>query len=604
MPTCPNCGTLNRAGARFCYECATPLIQAVEQRPSPSADDQAWLAATLTAELSSSPSAANTIELPALPLSKNAAQPVDKGVAMEQTQPLSSSQPAPLFAGRYELIGQQGDQVEVLDRQPWRRCWSCDATTNEPGEMFCTQCGASLDGRRYHGQLITGEPAGLALVPSITDPAALEILPPIWDHVQDGDALLTLAVDTGRTPLSPPLEELDALFVGRGLAQLLHVLHTAGLALGPLNASDVELTATRAPKLRNLPGLRRVGPEDTDAIEDDLQALSKLLEGLTSTPRKTKRLDEDQIASATADAEEDSGLADLLREVRTGAVSDAHALAERLDSLIADQTRPAPMWVRIGAASHEGMVRELDEDSLFLTELRMVRKAQGQSWGLYIVADGMGGHSAGEVASDLAIRGAYAVVQDAYLAPTIDGDIPDEEARLKEVVKQAVLKANEYVLREAQSRGNDMGTTITMALVAGDRAVIGNVGDSRTYLYRDGQLRRVSKDHSLVMRLVELGQITEDEIYSHPQRNAVLRSLGDKAEITVDVFTERLKPGDALFLCSDGQWEMTRDPQMAELIKAHDDPQEACDALIDAANANGGEDNVTALLVKFEKYGE
>ena len=106
------------------------------------------------------------------------------------------------------------------------------------------------------------------------------------------------------------------------------------------------------------------------------------------------------------------------------------------------------------------------------------------------------------------------------------------------------------------------------------------------------------------MRLVDIGQITEDDIYTHPQRNAVLRSLGDKPDLEVDLFSERLRPGDALFLCSDGQWEMTHDPQMAELISQHDDPQAACDALIVAANKAGGEDNITAVLVRFEKYGE
>jgi protein phosphatase len=171
-------------------------------------------------------------------------------------------------------------------------------------------------------------------------------------------------------------------------------------------------------------------------------------------------------------------------------------------------------------------------------------------------------------------------------------------------VRRAILQGNQYVINEAHARGNDMGTTLTMALVAGDRAVIGNVGDSRTYMYRDGSLRRISKDHSLVMRLVDLGQITEDDIYTHPQRNAVLRSLGDKPDVEVDVFTLRLKPGDALLLCSDGQWEMTHDPEMAEIIKANSDPQAACAALIAAANAAGGDDNITSVLAKFEKYGE
>jgi serine/threonine protein phosphatase PrpC len=513
---------------------------------------------------------------------------------MDQTQPLTP--PPALFAGRYELVAQDDDQVEAIDRQPWLRCWSCGATTNEAGELFCTNCGAALDGRRYHGQLNVGENRGLALVTTVVDEGARATLPTIADQAKESDRTLTLVAESGRAALAPPLEVLDALFVGRGLAQLLRVLHNEGLALGTISPGDVELTPARHPVLRDASGLSRLTrPEQ---VGEDLRALANLLEELTKTPRTTRRLDEEE----AEDIAELPDLDQVLSDIRTGKVADAVALEALFDALIAERTHPTPLRTRVGAATHQGMVRELDEDSYFYTELRIGRKATPQTWGLYIVADGMGGHSAGEVASDLAIRGAFAVVQSAYLAPTIDGDMPDDEARLKDIVRQAALRANEYVLREAQERGNDMGTTLTLALVAGDRVVVGNVGDSRTYFYRDGALRRISKDHSLVQRLVDLGQIKDEDIYTHPQRNAVLRSLGDKAEIQVDVFSLRAKPGDALFLCSDGQWEMTRDPEMASIIQSNLDPQVACDALIVAANKAGGDDNITSVLVLFEAY--
>jgi protein phosphatase len=466
--------------------------------------------------------------------------------------------------------------------------------------------GANLEGRKYRGELVEGEPAGLALVTAIESPTLREILPPIWDQVQapaEGDeqpAVLTLVSDTGRAAVAPPLDELQALYVGRGLARLLHGLHTSGYVLGPVAPGDVELSASELPRLRAAPGLRRAGADATKARAADLRALAGLLEALTETPRTTRKLTEEQ-ATAIIDM---PGLGDVLRELRTDAIGDAGQLADRLDNLIAERTEPAPLWVRMGAASHAGMIRELDEDSLLTLDLRTVQNSKGRSWGLFIVADGMGGHAAGEVASGLAIRGAAEVVLSAYLTPTLDADAPYDEAQLKDVVRRAILQGNQYVLNEARARGNDMGTTITMALVAGDRAVIGNVGDSRTYLYRDGELRRISKDHSLVMRLVDLGQISEDDIYTHPQRNAVLRSLGDKPDVEVDLFALRLKPGDALFLCCDGQWEMTRDVRMAEIIAANADPQAACDALIAAANEAGGEDNITSVIVKFERYGE
>jgi PPM family protein phosphatase len=533
--------------------------------------------------------------------------PEGEGTRMEQTQPPTMDQPGNLFAGRYELARHDGQQVEAIDRQPWKRCWACGATTNEAGELFCTECGANLEGRRYTGELVRGEPSGLALVAAIDDAALREVLPPIWDQAREegsGEAgqpaLLTLIADSGRAAVVPPLEELQALYVGRGLAHLLSGLHAAGFALGKLAPEQVELTAAEKPRLRAAPGLRRIDAGDAAARAAALRALAGLIESLTETPRTTRKLTEEQ-ATAIIDM---PGLGDVLRELRTNAIADAGVLAERLDDLIAERTEPAPLWPRIGAASHAGMIRELDEDSLLALDLRTVQNSNGRSWGLFIVADGMGGHAAGEVASGLAIRGAAEVVLSAYLTPTLEADAPYDEEQLREVVRKAILQGNQYVLNEARNRGNDMGTTITMALIAGDRAVVGNVGDSRTYLFRDGELRRISKDHSLVMRLVDLGQITENDIYTHPQRNAVLRSLGDKPDVEVDLFALRLKPGDALFLCCDGQWEMTRDAQMAEIIRATPDPQAACDALIVAANEAGGEDNITSVIVKFEKYGE
>lgn len=511
--------------------------------------------------------------------------------------PPANTSSAELFAGRYEIGAASGESVEVIDRQPWRRCWSCETTLNEPGELYCTQCGAALDGRRYRGRLAAGAPAGLALVPEITDADTLAVLPPIWDQVTQGDRTLTVTPESQRAPLNLPLSELDALYVGRALAQVQLALHEAGFTLGALEPEDLELMPSHAVRLRDARGLSRAAG---DAFGADLQHLTALLEELTATPRTTRRLDENDEDITLIGP---PALADVLREARTGRLTDPAEFMLRIEALIADRTEPAPLRMHLGAATHPGMVRDLNEDSLLALDLRMLRRNTPRAWSLLIVADGMGGHSAGEVASDLALRGAFEVVHSTYLAPTVDADARDEEEQLRDIVRRAIRQANEYVLREARSRGNDMGTTITMALVAGDRAVIGNVGDSRTYLVRDGKLRRISRDHSLVQRLVDLGQIGADDVYTHPQRNAVLRSLGDKTDVDIDVFVERLRPNDALFLMSDGMWEMVRDPRMAEIIAAHPHPQDACDALIAAANAAGGEDNITVILATFSTYG-
>ncbi len=247
------------------------------------------------------------------------------------------------------------------------------------------------------------------------------------------------------------------------------------------------------------------------------------------------------------------------------------------------------MRIEVAGYTHVGMKRNHNEDNYLILP----------DQNLCCVADGMGGHAAGEVASTLAVQAAANSIAQQLITLASPTAVVDD-AQLRALVQAAVEQANLAVYEEGRRRANDMGTTITLALVVGDRCMVGNVGDSRTYLMRGGQFQRISKDHSLVMRLVDVGQITEDEIYSHPHRSAILRSLGEKPQVDVDTFPLRLQSGDALFLCSDGQWEMVRNPRMSEVIATVDDPQAACDQLVAEANANGGEDNITAVLVRFD----
>jgi protein phosphatase len=228
------------------------------------------------------------------------------------------------------------------------------------------------------------------------------------------------------------------------------------------------------------------------------------------------------------------------------------------------------MKFRVGARTDVGRVREGNEDSYMV---------HGH---LFAVADGMGGHQGGEVASRLALE-------------TLKRLAERPKAGLAEVVREA----NRAVFRKAaQDPGlAGMGTTLTAALAGDDGLYLAHVGDSRAYLVRDGRLRQLTKDHTVVQRLVDEGRLSQIEAGMHPQRSILTNAIGVDEEIRVDEETLTVRPGDRLLLCSDGLTGMIDDDRIVEILGANDDPQAACDALVDAANEAGGQDNVTAVIV-------
>jgi protein phosphatase len=207
---------------------------------------------------------------------------------------------------------------------------------------------------------------------------------------------------------------------------------------------------------------------------------------------------------------------------------------------------------------------------------------------LFIVADGMGGHDAGEVASRLAVETACKEVQDGAKG----GYDPQK------LLEQAVQRANAEVIREGLSKGSNMGTTLTLALMKQDRAYIASVGDSRTYWIENGSIRQITEDHSLVAKLVSSGKLTREESRNHPKANLLYRTIGSDENVKVDTFTVDLKRGDSLLLCTDGLWGEVTDEDIHRVCAAGKDLKAACEKLIQAANENGGKDNITAVVVR------
>ena len=253
-----------------------------------------------------------------------------------------------------------------------------------------------------------------------------------------------------------------------------------------------------------------------------------------------------------------------------------------------------PLGIKVSTKSDVGRKRagKANEDNFLAVTGAWQHNGQIQPFGVFVIADGMGGHANGQDASRMAIETIYQ-----HLTENLpQHDMPDDD--LGAFLQQAIQRANQMIYHQNQKDHADMGCTMTAALVTGNEAHICNVGDSRTYvLPQNDHLQRVTTDHSIVESLVAAGVIQKDDVYTHPKRNQIYRSLGEKEAAEIDVFRQRLAPGDKLLLCCDGLWEMIRDPDIEQVLR-HDDLPQVSEKLIEMANENGGVDNITAVVVK------
>ena len=257
----------------------------------------------------------------------------------------------------------------------------------------------------------------------------------------------------------------------------------------------------------------------------------------------------------------------------------------------------APRRLTMGIAQHVGRVRTHQEDVLLVFTGELAGLEAMPSFGLFVVADGMGGHALGERASGIAARTVARTTLDSILPsllsdPTLTSDRPS----LQEVMENAMDAANRAVSAGVPDGG---GTTLTCALVIGQQAVLSHVGDSRAYIITDQAFEQLTRDHSLVQRLQELGQLSAAEAAIHPQRNVLYRAIGQGEGLEVDVDSRRLAPGAVLLLCSDGLWGLVPDERIQSIVRQNTTLQAACEALVAAANAAGGPDNITAVMVKL-----
>ncbi|CAG0934861.1 Protein phosphatase PrpC [Thermoflexales bacterium] len=609
---CVHCGTQNTDDAKHCRRCGAVLPLSAEVTavlPLPDVLDT-----NRTHPLSEEPDQAGT-----KPLHDTGPK---SGPLYAHPLPVSDTQPLPRGRNFFEPLPERAIVNEgrclvrtlqeespllniysAVSRRALAECRQCGFTRNNFGDQYCLQCGASLAGIEpiYPNYVIkeTLAPDAIAIERQLAEMelhhgGALLPIETFTEIILGARRVYVVLPEpspfTGETLPSPP-ELNDVINWGVQLADALAFLHKNNISFGAAHLNHMSING-KAARWFNFTSARiqTPGTRTRKAYTEDVQALMASLFVVLTGKVYTSDV---QLGPP--------GLQALARETFTGEIASAAQLGERLRDVIAEIRRPNSYDLRVGRLTDVGHVRQLNEDSLLTLELGRVHRSVGSPFGLYVVADGMGGHSAGDVASGLAIN-ALAQHAAATLLPfEVDDGTPTLE--IEAWLREAINVANTTVHEQRKLAGTNMGTTLVMAYIADGQAYIAHVGDSRAYLVNETSIRQITIDHSLVQRLVDTKQLTLEEARVHPQRNVIYKNLGDRASVAPDMTHLELQPGDRLLLCSDGLNTVVEDARIQQLVMAAASPQEACRQLIDAANAAGGPDNITTIIVQMEPLG-
>jgi PPM family protein phosphatase len=591
MIVCPNCQAENRAGAKYCMNCASRLPESpAVTRPLNPDDTQVTQADHTTVRLGSAP---------VVKAARSGTTQIEAGLPFVH-RPIGA-----IFADAYvcEAVTFTSEQLHRYLVQPLNvpeelqlrtcpnpECGTVLAPLNAAPEKYCTACGTILDKGAVNLQIVemrTPLPNGLVLLAN----GGLShgtVRAPLLTFVERLSGVPRhCLLETKVEPLSAsiPMEALQALEWGEQLALGLDYLHQNGIGFnGTLDDNCLGLDGTR-PVWANFSACQTIQLSDPASATQDVVALARLVfHWLTG---KTQFERDGRLSPAVY------RLFD--RVFAPGASLSAVELAELMADAQQDTSSPRSVEHRVGRKTHVGMVRTLNEDSLLALELCRTQRSLSQPFGIFAVADGMGGHAAGEVASGAIID----VIAEMGLKEMLSTGLSSGEQGRQEWLRQAVESANQEVLALRRSSGSDMGSTLVAAVVEGNQATIVHVGDSRIYLVNSSGIRQLTTDHSLVERLVATNQISRADARYHPQRNVIYRTIGDRSRLDLDIAVHQLEVGDCLLLCSDGLSNMVDDQAMQTIVAAAESPQAACDELISAANLAGGDDNISVIIVRI-----
>lgn len=451
--------------------------------------------------------------------------------------------------------------------RPRRFCWECGCDETPRAAGSCVRCGADLSPRRF---LITvrWDTSGFEAYAACFDKQLdhLGLLSPVDLFFQDG-VLCSVTPWSGESLMldeGSPLSLARVLDLAQRSTGVLAYLQTNGVRLSNLTRANFLVRSDGTTLLFDIDVAQVYDgavPEAHRSIE--VAHLGALLRRFTPV-------------SAVQ-------LQDFFMMAEEGAYSSPFEFGRALEETLG-QDLPEPV-VDAGAMSDVGLFRVLNEDNWGWVTLQ-------PGIVLYVVADGMGGHDLGEVASEMAVATISKIARERLRALRN----PSDDV-LENVLDEAFQTANNTIKEHSIRMGNDMGTTLVAALVRlGKVAFVANVGDSRAYLLRRSTLHQVTRDHSLVARMVEQNRLTPEEARHHPNSNILLRTVGTERNVEIDIFRVDLEPGDQLLLNSDGLWGEVDDVDIEAIMNQYTDPRRCCRELIRAAHHGGGRDNITVLL--------
>jgi protein phosphatase len=574
---CSNCKTTNHKDDKFCLECGRPL----GGKPT------AKLPGKQTANDSPAQAGGST---GTRPLSKN-----------------TSFLPRPIqavFGDRFlgnNLIHsdekQHGYLVAEMTEEGVARisqcanpeCGAVHIPFNEETESYCTACSAPLTDSQLALVLFEARSQIFGNAPKVAEMGLTHtgIRAPVaaFKETVAGENRFCLVIPYVE-PLSTNFERNQVFQWGITLATALGYLHQNGLTYDGQVSQETFNMADGKAVIANFHKSKIVESVSGKSRAADMMAFAGVLfKWLTGRSQYAH----------------DPGLAPIVSEffetaLKPPGFATAEIFAQSLESALRETTAVQPVDHKLGRLTDVGVARSLNEDSLLTIQVDKYLESVPTPLGVYVVADGMGGHSAGEVASGIIVN---SIAEMAFTDLMSSNESVSSKERCKWIVN-TMQEANKAVYDMGRKMGSDMGSTIVMALAEGNTVCTGHVGDSRAYLINNQGIKPLTTDHSLVERLIETGQITREEARQHPQRNVIYRTMGDKAKLEVDTASHNFNPGDRLLLCSDGLNGMVEDEMMRQIVMEDSkSPQEACDMLVQAANAAGGDDNITVVILEM-----